>query len=273
MRKFVVAVALGAIASTASAHDFWLQPRGWQAVPGKPLPFMIEVGHGQFREHWGADASHLLALRDLANGGAVNIKPLFKAGGDTPHITRVFRREGLHIVSLISTNTASDLPSIRFNDYIKVEGLTPAIDARNRSGTMNSDGRELYSRRAKALIQVGQPSPTDNMIATRPIGLTLEIVPLRNPYSLGPDHILPVQVLFEGRPLPGALVKLTNLEFDAAPLRTGRTDTGGRTSFQVPQVGSWLVNVIWTKPIASRDADFLTTFSSLTFGYPGKRTQ
>lgn len=272
MRRFILAAALGAVASAAAAHDFWLQPRGWQAVPGQPLQFLIEVGHGPFREHWGADRSHLLALNDLANGGAVNIKPLFKPGGRVPHITREFRREGLHIVSLVSTNTLSDLPSIRFNDYIKVEGLTPAIDARVRTGTTNKNGRELYSRRAKALIQVGRATSSDNAIATRPIGLSLEIVPLKNPYSLSSDHVLPVQVLYDGQPLPGALVKLTNLEFDARPLRMARTDANGKTSFQVPQVGSWLVNVIWTKPIASNDADFLTTFSSLTFGYPAKRT-
>lgn len=271
MNKFVMAAALSLVTGTAAAHDFWLQPLAWQAIPGQPLPFMIEVGHGSFREHWGADSSHLLVLNDLANGGTVNIKPLFTPGGATPHIKRVFRREGLHIVSLVSTNTLSDLPSIRFNDYIKVEGLTPAIDARTRAGIMNSDGREFYSRRAKALIQVGQPKRGDDSIATHPIGLTLEIVPLKNPYSLSPDHILPVQVLYEGRPLSGALVKLTSLEFDEKPLRTARTDANGRASFPVPQVGSWLVNVIWTKPIASRDADFQTTFSSLTFGYPARR--
>jgi hypothetical protein len=32
-----------------------------------------------------------------------------------------------------------------------------------------------------------------------------------------------------------------------------------------------LVNVIWTKPIAHPEADFQTTFSSLTFGYPARR--
>jgi hypothetical protein len=271
MRRFVGAAIGLTLAGSASAHDFWLQPQSWQATPGTPLPFVVEVGHGQFRQQWGADGGHLLALKDLANGGAVDVRPLFKPGGEVPHLTRTFRREGLHIISLVSTNAASDLPSIRFNDYIKAEGLTPAIDTRTRSGTLNSNGRELYSRRAKALIQVGRPSKSDDALATRPIGLTLEIVPLRNPYSLGANHVLPIQIFYEGRPLPGALVKLTSLEFDAKPLRMVRSDASGRASFEIPPVGSWLVNVIWTKPIASRDADFLTTFSSLTFGYAAKR--
>lgn len=273
MRGFSVLVAGLMLTGTASAHDFWLQPQSWQVAPGKPLPFVVEVGHGSFRQQWGADGNHLIALKDLANGGAVDVRPLFKPGGEVPHLTRTFRREGLHIISLVSTNAASDLPSIRFNDYLKVEGLTPAIDARTRAGTMNRNGRELYSRRAKALVQVGRTSATDDALATRPIGLTLEIVPLRNPYSLGTDHVLPVQILYEGRPLPGALVKLTSLEFDAKPLRMIRSDANGRVSFNVPPVGDWLINVIWTKPVSSPQADFLTTFSSLTFGYPAKRNR
>jgi uncharacterized GH25 family protein len=273
MRGFVATIIGLSLAGTASAHDFWLQPQSWQTAPGNPLPFVVEVGHGSFRQQWGADGGHLLALNDLAHGGAVDVRPLFKPGGEVPHLTRTFRREGLHIVSLVSTNAASDLPAIRFNDYIKAEGLTPAIDARTRSGAMNSNGRELYSRRAKALVQVGRPKSSDDALATRALGLTLEIVPLRNPYSLGADHVLPIQILYEGRPLPGALVKLTSLEFDAKPLRVVRSDARGQAAFEVPPVGSWLVNVIWTKPIASRGADFLTTFSSLTFGYAAKRAR
>lgn len=262
------------LAGSASAHDFWLQPRSWQAALGSAVPFVVEVGHGSFRQQWGVDGGHLVALQDLSvNGRSADLRPLFKTGGKVPHLTRAFRQSGLHVVSLVSTDAASDLPSIRFNDYIKVEGLTPAIDARARSGTTNSNGRELYSRRAKALVQVGPATVRDDSIATRPLGLTLEIVPLRNPYSLGADGVLPVQILYNGRPLPGALVKLTNLEFDDRPLRIARSDAAGRTSFVVPQVGSWLVNVIWTQPIRSPQAEFHTVFSSLTFGYPAKRAR
>ena len=268
----ILGVVLGlSLGGSAQAHDFWLQPQSWQIPPGVPLEFVVEVGHGSFRQQWGADGGHLLALNDLANGGAVDVRPLFKSGGEMPHLTRTFRRQGLHIISLISTNAASDLPAIRFNDYVKAEGLTPAIDVRTRMGKMNSNGRELYSRRAKALVQVGRTSPGDNALATRPIGLTLEIVPLRSPYALAADHILPVQILYEGRPLPGALVKLTSLEFDAKPLRIIRSDADGRAGFEVPPVGDWLINVIWTKPVSLPNADFVTTFSSLTFGYPAKR--
>ena len=270
-RRTAVLVFLLAVGSQAVAHDFWLQPQSWQATAGKVMPFVVEVGHGSFRQQWGADGGHLLELRDLANGGSIDIRKMFVPGGRTPHLSRAFNRPGLHVISLVSTNAASNLPSIRFNDYVKAEGLTAVIDARARSGATNSNGRELYSRRAKALVQVGSALPGDSAIAMKPLGLTLEIVPLRDPYALGDDRALPVSVLFRGKPLAGALVKLTSLEFDERPLQSVRTDANGKAIFKVPPVGSWLVNVIWSQPIRSADADYQTIFSSLTFGYPAKR--
>lgn len=272
MKRLAVAiVTFIALGGTAAAHDFWLEPRSWQARPGVPMPISFEVGHGDARERWAAGGDKLAALSDVSRRGVTDLRSLFREGGQQPHLTHTFREPGLHIVTMRSGDSVSDLPALRFNEYLALEGLTPAITARARRGRTKANGREFYSRRAKALIRVGGTLPTDNALATRPLGMTLEIVPLRNPYALGADHRLPVQILFEGRPLPGALVKLTLLESDARPIKTVRSDARGRATFAIPQSGSWLINVVWTKAIANRDADFQTTFSSLTFGYPVRR--
>ena len=103
---------------------------------------------------------------------------------------------------------------------------------------------------------------------TRPLGLPLEIVPDVDPYAEPSAKDLPVHVLYHGRPLSGALVKLTNLEHDANPIETQVTDQEGRAVFNSPQRGNWLLNIIWTEVApASSDADFQTTFSSLSFGF------
>jgi uncharacterized GH25 family protein len=267
MLRFAAFFVALSLAGTAAAHDFWLQPRSWRAVPGVAMPISFEVGHGDARERWAAGADKLASLREHSRAGTVDLRRLFRPGGAQPHLTRTFRREGLHIVSMVSGDSVSNLPAIRFNNYLREEGLTPAIVARARAQRTNASGREHYSRRAKALIQVGRRTSTDDVLATRPIGLTLEVVPLLNPYSPLPNHVLPLQILFEGRPLAGALVKLTLLESDARPLQTRRSDTRGRVNFKLPKDGSWLVNVVWTKATTSRDVDFQTTFSSLTFTY------
>jgi len=252
----------------ALAHDVWLQPRGWQVMPGTPLATTVEIGHGQFRQRWGAQADKVAYLSSFGPEGVVDRRAEFKPSSDDPNLSPVFARAGLHVLVLNSFNAFSDLPSIRFNDYIAYEGLTPVIDARAKARITDQPGREVYRRRCKALIQVGIPNRADAQLATRPLGLSLEIVPLLDPYALGADRQLPVRVIYEGHPLAGALVKLTSLEFDSKPIATARTDAKGETRFHVPPVGSWLVNVIWSKPIANPQADYETTFSSLTFGYP-----
>ena len=232
-----------------------------------PLPTTIEVGHGPYRERWGGTIDRLMVLRDIGPGGITDRRAEFRPSAQGANLAPAFAAPGLNVLVLATSPAKSELPAIRFNDYATVEGLTPALDQRQRTRTADKPGRELYSRRCKALIQVGPPTADNAQLATRAIGLSLEIVPLRDPYALGGDRQLPVRVLFEGRPLPGALVKLTSLEFDAKPLAMVRTDGAGEARLRVPPVGSWLVNVIWTKPIRSPDAEFETTFSSLTFGY------
>jgi uncharacterized GH25 family protein len=81
-----------------------------------------------------------------------------------------------------------------------------------------------------------------------------------------------VRVLYEGKPLAGALVKLMNLAEDLTGANESVTDDAGMASFSMPTRGSWLVSVVWTRRLDdAADADYETTFSSLTFGFPTER--
>lgn len=250
------------------AHDFWIQPDSFAVVPGGSVKIALLVGHGRYREVSLIPAQRLTAfeLRDAA--GVHDRRGDLRLGAANAQTMVKLDRPGLNLLSLATDGTYSELPSLRFNDYIKVEGLTPAIDYRTRTRLNDALGREIYSRRAKALIEVGPSSPKDEALATRPIGLTLEIVSEKNPYAAGFDGTLPVRVLYQGRPLPGALVKLNNLDFDERPIETHPTDSLGRAVFHLPKVGLWQFNVIWTRLIKTDPkADFETTFSSLTLGF------
>lgn len=268
MRKAIWVAAFLCSASAAQAHDFWLQPRSFQATVNTPVPFTIQVGHGKDRQRWAGRVERVVQFRSLGPTGAVDHKADLKAQPSPVDAEIAFRSPGVHVVVFETTPAESDLPALRFNDYAKAEGLTPALRFREQTKSTDKPGRELYSRRCKALIRVGQPDGKPQPQVTRPVGLTLEIVPERDPYALGPNDDLPVRILFEGRPLSGALVKLTSLEFDARPIATHLSDSAGRAAFKVPRTGTWLLNVIWTKPISNNPkADFETTFSSLTFSF------
>lgn len=270
MRKlFLFTLALVGAAS-ASAHDLWLQPSSFSAAPEAYVPVSILIGHGGDRENWGVRSDRILLLRSVGpDGRATNLMPLIQPNSAQPSLNVRFARQGTHLVAMQSSHSQSDLPGARFNEYLVEEGLTPAILHRQRNGATARPGREIYSRRAKSLIQIGPLDETAGSQATTRLGLSLEIVPERDPYRLAPGQDLPVRVFFKGRPLSGALVKLTNLDADERPVAMKRTDGAGRARFDVPRTGNWLLNVVWTEPIAGNArADYDTTFSSLTFGYP-----
>lgn len=259
---------LALMAGAATAHDMWLQPNAFfQAAPGV-APTAALVGHGADRQRWNVDISRLAVLKTVGPNGVADARRDLKSDSLKRDLPIRLEGAGTHVVALQSLHAVSELPAARFNDYLKVEGLTPAIAQRQARRLTSQPGREIYSRRAKALVQVGPAGRAAQSHVTRPVGLSLEIVPEVNPY-LPAAKGLPIQVIFEGRPLPGALVKLTNLDFDARPVEAHLTDRQGRATFQIPKTGVWLLNVVWTKPIAGDPrADFETTFSSLTFGYP-----
>lgn len=268
MRITIPLLVVLCLAEPIDAHDFWLQPARFWVDPGAAIPIDILVGHGANRAPWGVRSDRVVALRDIAPGGVIDHLPAMRGRAVAAIPAMRFAGAGTHVVAIQSGHATSDLPAVRFTDYLKEEGLTPALDLRARKGTTNAPGREIYSRRAKALVQVGTPVENQRHV-TRPAGLTLEIVPERNPYAPSATRSFPVRILYQGQFLPGALVKLTNLQADDKPVATRISDRNGRAVFDVPRTGLWQFNVVWTRPIKGDPrGDFDTTFSSLTFGFP-----
>jgi len=258
-------------ASSVLAHDFWIQPNEFWMRPQAVTPLTLQVGHGPSRQRSPIHLDRITRFEAIApNGAVIDLRGTLHLGGSMGDGDLRFQAPGAYVLVLETDDHAqSHLPAIRFNDYLRVEGLKPALEQRARTHQMHMDGSENYSRRAKSIMQVGLPGSGSQEQVTKPLGLPLEIVPETSPYADPRPTIFPVRVIYEGRPLPGALVKLTNLEHDDIPLEMHLTDGEGRTRFTMPKGGTWLLNVIWTKPLPkSGDTDFETIFSSLSFGLP-----
>jgi uncharacterized GH25 family protein len=270
------AVLLGLMscpASPVAAHDFWVQPSEYWIDPEARTSMTLQVGHGPFRQRSPIPARRITRFQAIVpNGAAVDLREQLRLGSAAEDGGFQLGNPGEYILVLQTDDRAqTHLPSIRFNDYLKVEGLTPALEQRARLHRMDADGLERYSRCAKSIVQVGPPGAGQAEVS-KPVGLPLEIVPEANPYAVPQPGALPVRILYEGRPLAGALVKLTNLDDDATPFETHLTDRDGRASFAMPNSGAWLLNVIWTKALPqTEETDFETIFSSLSFGFPAGR--
>jgi len=271
VRALAVSAALS-WASGARAHDFWVQPDAFWIAAGAVTPITLQVGHGPARQRSPIPLARILRFTATApDGTVIDLRARMHPGGPGQDGDLRLPAAGPHVLVLQTDDRAeSHLPALRYTDYLKAEGLTPALAFRARTHRTDMDGSENYSRQAKALVQVG-PAGGSQAQVLKPVGLPLEIVPERSPYAEPRSATLPVRVIFEGRPLAGALIKLTDLAHDAAPAETRLTDRSGHATFTMPARGQWLLNVIWTKPQPStRETDFETVFSSLSFGFPAK---
>lgn len=259
-------------AGVASAHDFWLQPDRFRIDPGETVALSFLIGEPGSVEPWALEWRKVASFQVFAPDHMFDLQAqLEPLDGREPQqgradATFTLSMPGTHMLAFASHHALSDLAPAEFNAYLEHEGLAGVIAHRNQAGTEQARGREIYSRRAKSLVQVG-PAPTDSV--SRPIGHTLELVPERNPLLLAPGEPLAVRVLFRGKPLTGASVVLESLASDAVKTPPRLTDAVGKVAFPPPASRGWRgahkLHVVWSVPIIDPRADFETLFASLTF--------
>lgn len=258
------------LAAPAAGHDFWIQPESFRAEPGETVALSFMIGEPGAVEHWRTEWRKIVSLQDFGPAGvtdlAASIRPVAEPATPLEAVdaTVALRGAGTHVLAFASNHAVSDLPAAEFEDYARHEGLAHLIALRASAGQSAANGREVYSRRAKALIQVGNRA-TDSV--SRPIGQTLEIVPLVNPALLPPGAPLRLRVLFHGAPLTGASVVLEALGPDTKHGEPQVTDRNGEVSFPLVRRGAWKAATIWSYAIEDPRADYETIFSSLTFGF------
>ena len=269
-RKYLLSLAaFFAVAGPAVAHDFWLQPDAFHVAPRQAVSLRLLIGDPDAVEHWETEWRKIVSFQDFGPAGVTDLlASIIPLNGAKPSIDRQdaavrFAVPGTHMLAFTSNQSLSDLPADKFNPYALHEGLTLPLARRRADATTGLNGRELYSRRAKALVQVGSvPTPG----VTRPIGQTLEIVPWKNPYMLTPGEPLRLRIWFHGAPLAGASVVLEPLGDGARHGTPVISDRNGEVTFNIARGGNWKANVVWSYPISDPRADYETIFCSMTFG-------
>ncbi|GBL04958.1 DUF4198 domain-containing protein [Glaciecola sp. KUL10] len=266
--KGLIFILLSGFLTTVCAHDFWLNPNAYhtKSAPAQ-LPVKFSVGHKGDVDSWALDWNRIVALRTYHAGGFEDqLENIIINRGPISGLANVkLTSEGTHILAFESYHSFSSLDAERFNDYASKEGLDLIISDRKKFGQVDKDGREIYSRKAKTLLQVGNLH-TDNV--TSPVGLMLEIVPMVNPYALKGESELPIKVFFRGKVLENALIDIVPLNDRAFTKQSIRTNKQGEASFNIDASGSWMITVVWGVPNTKNSrAEYETYFSSLTFGY------
>jgi uncharacterized GH25 family protein len=291
MSRKVVLCALAlvlACAAGATAHDLWIEPSSFTPVPGVRLAVRLFIGQLFEGDPFPRDPKLMLRFAVISgsggSGGAGGETPIAGVPDTDPAGFLVAGRPGLYELVYASGHAAVQLDAAKFERYLADEGLDTVSAARARAGRSGTPAKEIFSRCAKSLIVVGGDAGAGSQRALAPLGLVLELVPERNPYTLAAGQELPLRLLYGGRALPGA--KVTALLKPRPDRQTGpaspdrqprqprqvsaRTDAQGRVSLPLAEPGVWLVKAVHmiAAPPGS-GADWESFWASLTFALPG----
>jgi hypothetical protein len=250
VRHFRLALLALLFPMVASAHDFWIEPATFRPAVGKMVPIGLRVGQGFIGDPVPRDSS---LIDRFISQSAAGEKPI--AGFEKHDPAGLLRVEtpGLIVVGFRSHPVSLDLTAEKFNESLKLEGLDRIIELRAKRGETNKPDHEIFSRCAKALLVAGGAPAATNDVT---LGFRLELV--RESESS-------FRLLFEGKPLAGALV--VALQQDDPSIRlSARSDKKGRVSFTLTKNGVWLVKSVHMIPAPpASGAEWESLWASLTF--------
>ena len=248
---------------TVVAHEFWMLPGDFVVAPGGKTSLTLASGE-DFRGPKVAFSKDVVAsLRHYAPGRAIDLSPRIPPTGELRELPLAFAEPGTHLIAFDTHPSSITLPAEKFQAYLRDEGLGFIAGKREASGKAATPGRERFRRNIKTLVQVG-----DRLDATyrQRTGQRLEIVPLANPFSKRAGDELGFQVLFDGKPIPGALIQAWHKKSGQTSIIKTKTDSKGGARIALPLPGAWMVSVVHMVPARDTpDHDWDSYWGNLTF--------
>ena len=241
------------------AHEFWVEPSTFTLESGGRLGVRLCVGDGF--EGWSL-ARNAQRIEKFVATGPAGEQPIVGLDGSDPAGIARLTTSGGYVIAYRSNRAFTEMPALKFDEYLKDKGLDRIVGLRAKQGANRQQVvHEAYSRNSKALIRVGNASD----IVDRRMGLRLELIAVPDRSQAEGGELHSYQLLFEGRPLAGALVAATRPGTSDEDLKA-RTDTEGRVSFRLTAPGMWRIAVVhMIRAPADVAAEWESLWASLTF--------
>lgn len=263
-----VAAAFALSASSAVAHDFWIEPSAFHPAVGAEVAVSLRVGQDFHGDPVPRNPALIAEFALVSSSGRTPIGGL--PGADPAGLVRV-SEPGVLWIAYRSGRSPVTLEAAKFEKYLADEGLDEILQARAKRKESDEPGREVFSRSVKSLLVAGAGAANPPAGFDRDLGLTFEIVLGANPERLKADGALPVRLVFERKPLAKALVVAMN-QAEPEKKLSARTDSAGRATLRLPRTGVWLVKAVHMIPApAGVDADWESVWTSVTFEVPENR--
>jgi len=263
--KKIAAISLLMVLSIwVNGHEFWLQSKKYKYNVGETAVFDFMVGEEFNGDFWNLTADRIVKLEHHAKNIKEDLKDKITEGRTGKNLSVPLTKEGTHLIAFESNSSFIEMEAEAFLEYLEEDGLDYIIRQRAENGTLNSPARELYARCAKTLLQAGNKTDDTYMQFAN---LTLEIMPLQNPYDLKKGDEMFFQVLYEGKPMGDTLVKVWNRKDGQTLLQNIYTESNGIMSTRLSNAGNWMISCVRMVPGDGENADYQSYWASLVFGF------
>ena len=262
------------------AHEFWLSPVATPHKVGGTASLTLQVGEFFEGELVGFSLAQTTTLRQYSAAGSKDLRPGLPADTALPALLLPLATGGTQLVAFENQPSRITLSADRFHAYLHDEGLDAIKARREAAGVAEQPARERYRRYVKTLFRVapaggaGKASarPTVDVTYATRTGQRLEIMPLADPLLLTPGAALGVRVLFEDKPLAGALLKAWHKRTGQTLVIRALSSANGTASFDLPYAGPWMISVVHMIPATGeKDVDWDSLWGNLTFVMPPAR--
>jgi uncharacterized GH25 family protein len=262
-RNWILSLVVPAVVLTvSSAHEFWIQPEKFYYNAGDRASLRFMVGENLLGEPWDLKQHRIVKLEHRHMEGRRDV--LTQVRDDVKeNLSITLTSPGTHMILLQSNNAFISLEAEQFNAYLNEDGLDNVLAVRKKNNEMTKPGTEFYSRYAKLLLQAGDnPDRTYQQV----VGFPLEIIPDENPYELQRGDPIHFTVLFDGKPMFGAKVRIWNRHDNRTTVQNIYTEKNGKVETHISNPGTWMASVVTMVPSTAPGAEWQSYWASLVFG-------
>lgn len=262
-KKCTILLVLFLASFLVSSHEFWLEPDKFYYKPGDSARVDFRTGEDFVGRLNAIAVSRIERLQHHAGPEVRDLRKALKQ--DTLNLLQIsLARKGTHLLVMETTPSFIKLDGEKFTQYLQEDGLDDIFYEREKQKISGDSASESYSRHTKLILQAGVQEGDD--LSKKIFNLPIEIVPDRNPHELRKGNRIAFTILFEGKPLFGAKVKVWNRYKHQVTVQNIFSEQNGKIETHVSNPGAWMVSVV--KMVPSRDArvQYRSYWGTLVFG-------
>lgn len=252
------------VTAAASAHDLFMKLDSYFLAPNTRAS--VRLLNGTFQKSDG------LVARDRFRDISLNAPDLsvpasqsvtWRDEGKTTVMEVKTGGTGTYLVGVSTNPREIDLKAAEFNDYLQHDGIPDTLADRKKTGELNKDVRERYSKHVRAVFQVGYKLSDDYK---RQLNYPAELIPQQNPYALKVGDTITVLCTVEGQPAKHQFV-MAGWESRNGKLHTleTRADSDGFARVKLAGAGKWYIKFIHMAPLSDPNLNYESKWASLTF--------